>query len=301
MSAVLTPHDKRSRDLALAAIEEALGSIGGADQEILQSEQTKKKRDEKHHHSDIRVREPVTNLLRVKLAPRRLGGLLVLICVGAALLAWQSGGGQVASEPISTSSLSMTKKAELLAQSVSHNSDVVSKTDSGPQVQAPPQGVPTAPTSAPAAAELTHQIQDIARELATVAQGIDQLKTEQSQIAHQDAELANGLKTADTAARHNAELTEELRGAQSQLAREISTLADQLKANQDLMTNIASQLKDTQDQVARLAISAQRQRPKPMAVSQPTAANPSRSAMPKLPPPRGVQGQDQRRLQPNQQ
>ncbi|MGB9172890.1 MAG: hypothetical protein WCC35_15000, partial [Bradyrhizobium sp.] len=98
-----------------------------------------------------------------------------------------------------------------------------------------------------------------------------------------------------------AELTEELRVAQSQLAREISALADQLKANQDLMTNIASQLKDTQDQVARLAISAQRQRPKPMAVSQPTAAIPSRSTMPKLPPPRGVQGQDQRRLQPNQQ
>ena len=42
------------------------------------------------------------------------------------------------------------------------------------------------------------------------------------------------------------------------------------------MTNIASQLKDTRDQVARLAISAQRQRPKPMA-AQPTAAVPSRS------------------------
>ena len=164
-----------------------------------------------------------------------------------------------------------------------------------------PPSPPTAPTSAPAAAELTHQIQDIAREPATVAQGIDQLQMEYSQIAHQDAELANGLKTADTTARHNAVLTEELRGAQSQLAHDISTLADQLKANQDLMANIAAQLKDTQGQVARLAISAQRQRSKPMAVSQPTAANPSRSTMPKLPPAGGVQGQDQRRLQPNQQ
>src|ERR1700722_743007 len=38
MSAVFTSHDKRPRDLALTAIEEALGSIGGVGQEILQFE-----------------------------------------------------------------------------------------------------------------------------------------------------------------------------------------------------------------------------------------------------------------------
>ena len=304
MSAVFTSHDKGPRDLALAAIKEALGSVGQTEHYTVQLEDEKKGAD-KHDPAD--VRNPIAKLLgeplRARIVPRRLAGLLGLVCIGVAVLAWQSSGGQVASEPISTSSVPIAKKEGPLGQP-SPNSDLAAKKNAGAQVQ--PQGA--APTSAPAAPELTHQIQAMAHELATVAQGIDQLKTEQSQIAHENAGLAEELKATDIVARHNAELAEDLKTAQSQLARQISDLTDQFKANQDLMTSIAAQLKETKEQLAaqlketqeraaRPASSEQRQRPKSLASSQPAAASPPRRTTPRPVTSGGVQTQ----LQPKQQ
>lgn len=296
MSAVFEPHDKKPRDLALAAIKEALGSVAQAEPHTARSGESKRTAGEKRDPADTPnlIAKPAEKI------QRKAAGLLGLACIAVAVLAWQSSGGQVASEPISTSSVPMAKKEGPPGQPSSSSE----KKHAGAQVQ--PQGA--ALTSAAAAPELTHQIQAMAHELATVAQGIDQLKTEQSQIAHENAELAEELKATDIIARHNAELAEDLKTAQSQLARQIGDLTDQFKANQDLMASIAAQLKETKEQLAaqlketqeraaRLASSEQRQRPRSLASSQPAAANPPRRTMPRPSTPGGVQSQ----LQPKQQ
>ncbi len=297
MPAVFTSHDKGPRDLALAAIKEALGSVGQTEQNTVQLEDKKKGAD-KRDPADVRnlVARLLGKPLRARIVPRRLAGLLSSVCIGVAVLAWQSSGGQVAPEPLSTSSV--PKKEELRAQPVSHNSDFSAKTSASPQVQGPPQSAPIGPTTVSTDPTLARQIQDIANEVAKVAEAIDQLKTEQSQIAHENVELADGLKATSVAVRHNAELAEDLKVTQSQLAREISNLADQLRASQDLMASVAVQLKEAQEQVARIASPEQRLRPKPLASSQPTAVNVPRRAVPK--PPAPVAAQTQGQSQPKQ-
>jgi hypothetical protein len=271
MSVVFTPHEKAPRDLALAAIKEALGSVEHAEQRKLQFEEPYKKK-EKGDLSEIPAPRQVNRLLRGELMPRRIVGVLALICIAVAILSWHSSGGQVSSEPISTSSVPIVKK-EVLLTPLSLKSDPVAKRDVEPQLQAPSQSASATPTSVPPAPEQAYQIQGIARELANVVQGLDHLKSEQSQIVRENAELADGFKATDAIARRTAEFIEGLGVAQSQLAREINNLTDQLKANQDLMANLSVQFKETQEQVVRLANSEQKQRLRPFASLQPTAGN----------------------------
>jgi septal ring factor EnvC (AmiA/AmiB activator) len=152
------------------------------------------------------------------------------------------------------------------------------------------------------APELAQQIQTIARELANVEQGIDQLKTEQSQMVRDTAELAKYLKATQEIALHNADLTENLKATQAQMARDNGNIADQLKASQDLMTGIAEQLRQRREQVARLVASEQKPQPRPRASSPQTVASSTRRQVPTPPqPPVSVRTQDSGHLQPKQQ
>ncbi len=150
-------------------------------------------------------------------------GLLALACIGVAAFAWQSNHGQVASEPTSTSSVSIEKR-EQPAQPAPYNADVAAKTEVGlPQPSSQAQttlqrAAPVAPTAAPMAPDLAQSIQMIARELANVEQGIDQLKTGQAQMVRDNAELAEHLEATQEMARHNANLAEDLTAAQAQMA-----------------------------------------------------------------------------------
>jgi DnaJ-domain-containing protein 1 len=149
------------------------------------------------------------------------------------------------------------------------------------------------------APELAHQIQTIARELANVEQGIDQLKTEQSQMLRDTAELAEHLKATQEIARHNADLTEDLKTTQAQMARDNG---NQLKASQDLMTGIAEQLRQSQEQVARLVASEQKPRLRTRTSSPQTVANPTHRPVPTPPQPLvSVRTQDSEHLQPKPQ
>ena len=87
------------------------------------------------------------------------------------------------------------------------------------------------------------------------------------------AELAEHLKATQEIARHNADLTEDLKATQAQMARGNGNLADQLKASQDLMIGIAEQLRQSQERAARLVVSEQKPRPKTLASSPQTVAN----------------------------
>ncbi len=156
-------------------------------------------------------------------AVRGLIGLMLAACIGVAAMAWQSPYGDAAKRIIArwvpqlvlTSSLPLEKPG-LPAQ------------PSPPTVQAataqaaPPQPAPLAQTAPedvapPAAAlppELAQLLQTMARDLATVEQGIEQLKTNQEQMA-----------------RDNAKAVEQLKASQEQMARIIAK-ASEAKASE---------------------------------------------------------------------
>lgn len=296
MSATFVPEGASARDRALAAIEEAIGLVGQADQKFDQTDEPAGKRNE-GDRSESRTPKLPQKLPAPRRMRRRLFGLLALGCVGIGALAWRSNGDEITQEPISTSSV-QTKNRAGQTPPLSPSSDFVAATDATlPEAQTTSQSVPTEPAAAPVATELTHQVQDIARELSIVEQGIDRLKAEQSPIAH---EMAERLKGTDAVARHNAELAEDIKATQSQLIRAIDNLTDQLKSTQVLVAAIAEQLKETQEQVAHLASSEQRQRPRIVAPRPPTVAGLTRRPAPKPPAPAGPPTQSQANGQPKQ-
>jgi hypothetical protein len=260
MPAAATPPINRARDLALASIEEAFRSIGQARPE--RSDDPQEARDEMPK-SDALTAQPTKHPLFGRIRLWTFVSIFAATCVGVIVLAWHSSRGKVEPEPVSTSSVSVKETEELPTSSAPKGTNLTATTSMRPaesQVQATSQSAPAIPMASSTASELVHQIQDIARELASVEQGIDQLKTEQSQMVREYAELAEQLKATHEIARHNVELAEDLKATQAQLTRENGGLANQLKASQDLLAFVAEQLRQNQEQVARLVTSEQKQR-----------------------------------------
>jgi hypothetical protein len=315
MSITASPQQNHSRDVALAAIAQALEQIGRTDEQPLQSDvrpfKSEKENNATRLPSDEQscAAEPGRGSSRGRLVSRSLTGLLALACIGVAAFAWQSTHGQTAPEPISTSSVSIKQK-EPPAQPAPYN--VAAKADAGLPQQlsqaqtknaAPvPTAAPVVPITAPTVPDLAQSIQMIARELANLAQGIDQLKTGQAQRVRDNAELAEHLKATQEMARRNADLAEDLKAAQAQIARDNVSFTEQLKASQEQMADIAAQLKGSQQQIASLVASEQKQRPRPPASSPVPIANPKRQPVP-TPASSQVraQPQDSRHPQPKQQ
>ncbi len=136
MSITATPQQSHSRDVALAAIAQAQSQIGHADGQLVQLDETafklEKEKNAARHPSNEQPRsaEPGRGSSRGRLVLRSLMGLLALACIGVAAFAWQSNHGQVASEPTSTSSVSIEKR-EQPAQPAPYNADVAAKTEVG--------------------------------------------------------------------------------------------------------------------------------------------------------------------------
>jgi hypothetical protein len=272
VSAMAATDQQNSRDVALAAIAEAVRLIGQPNEKLAQFDELEKKGQETGELSDARSAKSVEMSSRSRLVLRSLMGLSALACIGVAAFAWQSTHGQAVSEPISTSSVSVERKQQP-AQPAAHNAEKAAKIDAG-LPQPPSQAQTTvqraaqiAPTTAPMAPDLAESIQMIARELANVEQGIDQLKTGQTQMVRDNTEIAEQLKATQEMARHNADLAEDLKAAQAQMARDNANFAEQLKVSQEQMANIAAQLKGSQEQIAHLVASEQKQRPRTLASS----------------------------------
>ena len=300
MPTAVPPQNATSRELALASIKEALSLIGQVDQEPGQlDERRHQETKEAHDLSDARAPKPVKRFWPNTPMLQGLVGLCALACVGVVVVAWQSNHGQVAPEPVSTASVPKNnpsvptgKTDELSTRPAPNKANLASTTKPAPpesQAQAMPPGAPAAPIAVPISPELAHQIKEMAREVANTEQGIDQLKTEQSQIVRESTELAEQLKATREAVRRNSELTEELKATQAQMARDISNLAGQLKATQDRMAAIADQIKEGQEQVAHLIAAEQKQRAARRAAAKPAI------------PLAGAQPQDPRRSQAPQQ
>ena len=289
------------RDAALAAIAEAQRLIGQADQRPARQDELKSGKNNTLGPS-IAACKPVDQ--SVKKAPhswflsRKLVGLIVLVCICGAALAWQSSNGQVASEFIPTSSVPIRKIEEAPARSALNpnvaNTSKVAFPE--PQAQVPLQAVPIAPTATP---ELAQQVQLVTRvEVTSLQSEIDQLKAEQSRTIHQNLELTEQLKATQEIARHDADLIEDLRATQAQMARDSHDLAGQLKATQDLMAGMAERLKESQEQVARLVASERKPRPRTPASPPLITANSTRQTLPAPPPPKRSQTRAPSPLQP---
>jgi hypothetical protein len=85
-----------------------------------------------------------------------------------------------------------------------------------------------APTAAPLSPELAQMLQTMARDLANVEQGIEQLKTSQQQMGSDNAKAIEQLKTSqEQMARDNAKAAEQLKASQEQIARFIAKASEQ--------------------------------------------------------------------------
>jgi hypothetical protein len=98
---------------------------------------------------------------------------------------------------ISASSLPL-KKPELAAQPSPPTVQVAAADAALPQLPPPAQTAPqdVAPAAGPIPPELTQLLQTMARDLANVQQGIEQLKTSQEELARENARTAEQLKAS---------------------------------------------------------------------------------------------------------
>jgi len=266
MNSIPNPKQTDRHDVAIAALKEAYEQIGRADEQMARVDEqvSKLEQDAARHPSDQqkRLAVPGRRSSRGRLALQGLIGLLLVACISVAAFAWQSPYGHAAKliiarwapQRVLISSLPLEKQ-ELPAQPSPPTVDVATANAALPQpaplAQTTPQDV--APTAAPLSPELAQRLQTMARDLANVGQGIEQLKTNQEQMV-----------------RDNAELAEQLKAAQAQMARDNENAVEQLKASQE--------------QMARLIAKASEQnlRPKTSAPPPRPIATPTRKPVPKL-------------------
>jgi hypothetical protein len=150
---------------------------------------------------------------------RGLIGLMLAACIGIAAVAWQSPYGDAAKQIIAswvpqlvlTSSLPLEKPG-LPAQPSPPTVQVAAAntvpTPQAPLAQTAPEDV--VPVAAALSPELTQLLQSMAQDLATLGQGIEQLKASHQQMA-----------------RDNANAAEQLKASQEQMARVIAKASEQ--------------------------------------------------------------------------
>jgi hypothetical protein len=199
----------------------AYEQIARADEQLARvNEQISKlEHDAARHSSD--PKKPVNRFRRPsrgRPALRGFIGLLLTACICVAAFASQSYGetarlmiSRWAPQLISASSLPL-KKPELAAQPSPPTVQVAAADAALPQLPPPAQTAPqdVAPAAGPIPPELTQLLQTMARDLANVQQGIEQLKTSQEELA-----------------RENARTAEQLKASQEQMARAIANASEQ--------------------------------------------------------------------------
>jgi flagellar motor protein MotB len=247
-----TPNPKQpdTHDVLVARVDEKFASaheqIVRADEELarVQEKLSNLTYDPERGPSDPQMtpfRHAAVNDIKVLGGRRSLGGpalrgaigLMLAACIGVAAIGWQSSYGdaarlmiaQWAPQVLATSS-PPPEKPGLPAQP-SPPAVQAAAVEAAPPQPAPPQPAPPAqtapeavaptaatPTAATLSPEVTQMLQTMARDLATVEQGLEQLKASQEQITQQIA-------------RDNAKVAEQLKASQEQMARVITRASEQ--------------------------------------------------------------------------
>ena len=137
-------------------------------------------------------------------AVRGLTGLLLAGCIGVAAMAWQSSYRDTAREliarwtPQRVATPSPLENAGPSALPSSPDVQAAMEKTAPPQSELLAQAAPedVAPTAAAPSPELTQLLQSVARDVATLGQGIEQLKASQEKMARDNATAAAELKAS---------------------------------------------------------------------------------------------------------
>lgn len=146
---------------------------------------------------------------------RGLIAFLLAACIGGAAFASHTSYGEAATQTIapfvpsyvSASWLSVAKPQDAAQQSSSPVQLAAAETSllqPMPTAQTPVQDVPPAPPAATAPPDVTQMLQSMARDIATVEQGIEQLKANQAQMAADNARAIEGLRASQEQLTHLA-------------------------------------------------------------------------------------------------
>jgi hypothetical protein len=269
MDTALTPKQTDPRHVLVARADQELAhayeQITRADEEIARAEErlSKLERD---------AARPAVLGKRRSLAGqavRGFTGLMLTACIGAAAIVWQSSYGDAARQIIArwapqlvaTSSLPLENPglpAQPSPPTVQAATPNAAPPQPAPLAQTAPEGV--APAAAALSPELAQLLQSMARDLATVGQGIEQLKASQEQMA-----------------RDNANAVEQLKAGQEQMARVIAKASEQ-----NLRPKISALPPRPTPTPTRKPVSTV---PSPPATTQLQAENPQSSSAPRSPTP----------------
>jgi hypothetical protein len=219
MQSTLNPTQADTPDVLVARADQELASaheqIARADEELVRVHEqlSRLSRDAGGQTSDdprpgVKSSRPAVKSVPVpggrpsvgRPAVRGLTGLMLAACIGGAALAWQSSSGkQIIAKwapQIAMASTLPLDKPGFAAQASPRNVQAVAAEAAPPQpaplVQTAPEEI--APASAAMSPELAQLLQTMARDLATVGQGVEQLKTGQEQMARDNAKVAEQLK-----------------------------------------------------------------------------------------------------------
>lgn len=267
MSNSESQRETASRDQALMALAQARDLIGTSTKPSTSEISIDLSRTPETADQDPQPPEPPR---RGSIFGRGLIGLIAALCLGSAAFAWQT----------------FHNHEEGPAKTDASHQQAVSQGQTAGQ-----RATATVPGTTSTDPNSAQSIEAIVRELAVLERGIDQLRSGQTQLVQDKAELAEGLKSTQEANRRILEMVETLRATQAQLSRDNARLVEllkagqeqtngvaaQLKSNQDLTTSVAAQLKSIQEQIAHL--SEQRPRSKPAT----TAAGPATAIAPRKP------------------
>jgi hypothetical protein len=276
----LSPKQIDPRHVVAARADEALAhvfeQITRVDEEIARAQEQLSKRDQDATrypsdppHTRMDRSRPVIRGNRPSLGGRVVrgfAGLILATCVGVAAIAWQSPSYGDAARQI------IARWAPQLAPTLSltlENPGIAKQP--GPATMAktaPPQPTPltqtaaegVAPTAAALPPELTQLLQSMARDLATMGQRIEQLKTSQEQMA-----------------RDNANVAEQLKAGREEMTRVIAKVSEQ-----NLRPKIPEPLPRPTATATRKPVSTL---PSPRATAQPHAEKTQLSSAPRAPMP----------------
>jgi len=175
-------------------------------------------------------------------AVRGFTGLVLAACIFAAAMVSQSSYGDTAKQIVARWAPRLVATAPLPLDSSGLPAQLSPRVAQANAAQTAPQSSPqeAAPTTASISPELTQLLQSMARDLATLGQGIAELKTRQEQMA-----------------RDNANAVEQLKAGQDQMARVIAR-ASEAKASEAK----ASEIKPSETKPSGVKPSGQNVRPK---------------------------------------
>jgi predicted FMN-binding regulatory protein PaiB len=225
MNSITAPKAIEPDDVVVARADERLvhayDQIARADEQLarLNEQLARLENEAKHQPSSVAGHRPPRGMR----ALRGLIGLLLAAGIFAFAFVSQSSYGDAAKSTVArwapqlTASSLWMEKPESPAQPGQSAVQLAAATPELPQsipsAQTPAQDV--APAAAPTTTELAQLLQTMARDLANLEQGIEQLKANQEQ-----------------AARDNAKATEELKASQEQMTRLIARLSEQSKVSE---------------------------------------------------------------------